>query len=452
MTKQQQKQPLSGWGRYPVSHACVIRPERCRDLALGSASALARGLGRSYGDASLNADGTVILMERLNRFLSFDDKTGLLHAEAGVSLKEILDVFVPRGWFLPVTPGTKFATIGGCIASDVHGKNHHRDGTFGSHITSLELMLADGSKKVCSPQQHPDLFWATVGGMGLTGVITEATLKLIPIETAYMKVRHHVAKNLGEIISFLNDKSKDDKYSVAWIDCLSTGTDFGRSILMSGHHATRQELPAKIKNPLVIPSSSKRSIPFDMPSWLLNPWTVKAFNAIFYAYNKSKIQPFITDYNSYFYPLDGVDNWNRLYGKNGFVQYQFVVPSHGADTSLRRLLEELTQSRRASFLAVIKKFGNEGQGILSFPHEGYTLALDIPMSDPGLLDFLDHLDKLVLKYEGRLYLAKDSRLKPETFRAMYPRYAKWLQVKALCDPAWKFTSDLSRRLQMEGVQ
>lgn len=446
------KQQLSGWGCYPISEAYVERPERYSDLGVPSKATLARGLGRSYGDAALNADGTVVLMERLNRFLSFDETSGVLRAEAGTTLEEILDFFVPRGWFLPVTPGTKYATLGGCIAADVHGKNHHQDGTFGAHISEIELLTAIGSKRKCSPKEDPDLFWATVGGMGLTGIITEATLKLIPIETAFIKVRHYAAKNLDEILDLMNDKSKDDKYSVAWIDCLSTGADFGRSILMTGHHAMCKELPVSIKEPLSIKPCNKHAVPFNMPSWLLNPWTVKAFNALVYKYQGAKTEPFLTDYESYFYPLDSLTHWNRLYGKKGFLQYQFVVPSGHANISLRVLLEELTQSRRVSFLAVLKKFGTEGNGTLSFPQEGYTLALDIPISDPELFPFLDHLDELVLKYEGRLYLAKDSRMKPETFKAMYPRYPKWLQVKSLCDPTWKFSSDLSRRLQMENLR
>lgn len=444
------KQTLTGWGRYPKSDATLVRPERCREVILQSKGTLARGLGRSYGDAALNEDRTVILMERLNRFLSFDGKSGILRAEAGASLEEILEFAVPHGWFLPVTPGTKFVTLGGCIAADVHGKNHHQDGTFGAHIQDLDLLLADKTKKKCSPKEEADLFWATVGGMGLTGIITEATLKMIPIETAYMKVQHYAAKNLDEILAMLGDKSKEEKYSVAWIDCLSTGENFGRSILMTGQHAKREDLPAKIKDPLILKPKGQHAIPFNMPSWLLNPWTVKTFNSLFYRFQGSKTGPFITDYDSYFYPLDSLTHWNRLYGKKGFVQYQCVLPSGTGSASLKKLLEELTQSRRASFLAVLKKFGAEGEGILSFPREGYTLALDIPISDPGLFPFLDQLDELVLNYGGRLYLAKDSRMKAATFKAMYPRLPQWLAVKGKYDPAWTFSSDLSRRLQMEG--
>lgn len=444
------KKSLSGWGNYPVADSYVIRPERNRQINIDDSPIIARGLGRSYGDAALNTDQTVVLMERLNRFLSFDEKSGILHAEAGITLEEILKVFVPRGWFLPVTPGTKYVTLGGCIATDVHGKNHHQDGSFGSHIVDMEILLANGSRQRCSPKQEPDLFWATVGGMGLTGVITEASLKLIPVESSYMIVQHHPAKNLDAILELLEDKSKDEKYSVAWIDCLSTGNDFGRSILMTGHHACREEIPPKIDNPLLFKAPKQTSMPFNFPSWALNPWNIKAFNTVFYKCQSSKTLPFLTDYDRYFYPLDSIGNWNRLYGKKGFVQYQFVVPSKNSRDSLKSLMEELTRSKRASFLAVLKRFGEEGQGDLSFPHEGYTLALDIPISDSLLFPFLDHLDEMVLKYNGRIYLAKDARLKPETFQIMYPRFAKWQGIKALYDPGNKFSSDLSRRLRMEG--
>ena len=447
---QKLKKNLSGWGNYPVAESYVVRPERNRQITLDESPIIARGLGRSYGDAALNSGQTVMLMERLNRFLSFDEKTGILRAEAGVSLEEILKVFVPRGWFLPVTPGTKYVTLGGCIATDVHGKNHHQDGSFGSHIADMEILLANGSRQRCSPKQEPDLFWATIGGMGLTGIITEASLKLIPIESSYMIVQHHPAKNLDAILDLLEDKSKDEKYSVAWIDCLSTGQDFGRSILMTGHHACKEEIPARINLPLIFQAPKQTSLPFNLPSWILNPWNIKAFNTLFYKSQSSKTLPFLADYDRYFYPLDSIGNWNRLYGKKGFVQYQFVVPSKNARESLKAFMDELTQSRRASFLAVLKRFGEEGQGDLSFPHEGYTLALDIPISDSLLFPFLNHLDEIILKYNGRIYLAKDARSKPDTFQLMYPRFAKWQHVKALYDPENKFSSDLSRRLKMEG--
>lgn len=440
---------ISGWGNYPSSSAILSRPERYRQLKIGEGKTIARGLGRSYGDASLNSDQHVILMERLNRFLSFDPNRGLLRVEAGASLEEILEIFVPRGWFLPVTPGTKFVTLGGCIAADIHGKNHHADGTIGAHVSEMELILADGSHRRCSPTRDAELFWATVGGMGLTGIISEATLKLIPIESAYMKVTHSAAKDLDHILSLLEDKSTEDKYSVAWIDCLSKGQNFGRSILMTGHHASLAEVPAKNKQPLQVKSPKKLSIPMNFPSWTLNSWSVGAFNTWFYRFQSQKNEPFLTDYDSYFYPLDAIKGWNKVYGKKGFLQYQFVIPSKNAGKGLQNILNELTISRRASFLAVLKRFGAEGEGLLSFPREGYTLALDIPINK-SLFPFLDHLDEIVLANEGRLYLAKDARMKPETFHAMYPRLEKWQKIKKQVDPEGRLSSDLSRRLQMEG--
>lgn len=443
---------LTGWGNYPSSTASVYRPERYQELNIFENPTLARGLGRSYGDAALNSQGDVILMERLNRFLSFDEKTGLLRAEAGISLKEVLEVFTNRGWFVPIVPGTKYVTLGGCFAADIHGKNHHIDGSFSNYVQEIELILGDGSRKCCSRKQHADLFWASAGGMGLTGIISEMTLQLVPIETAYVKVTHRHAPNLDAIFELLEDKKYEEQYSVAWIDCLATGKDFGRSILMTGHHAKKSEVEHQKKDPLKIPLKRQLSIPFNCPSWVLNTWSVRAFNSAYYALQKRKTEPFIIDYDSYFFPLDVIHNWNKLYGKTGFVQYQLVVPSKTARLAIHDILTLSSTNRCASFLAVLKKFGPEGQGLLSFPHEGYTLALDIPLKDPSLFDLLNRLDEVVLKYEGRLYLAKDARMKSDTFRAMYPRYPLWQAIKAQVDPDGKFVSDLSKRLQIEGLK
>ena len=439
---------ISGWGNYPISPATVTRPERYHQLKIVEDMTIARGMGRSYGDASLNSSQHVILMTRLNRFLSFDPIRGLLRTEAGISLEEILDTFVPRGWFLPVTPGTKFATLGGSIAADIHGKNHHVDGTLGAHIREIELILADGSHRRCSPSREPDLFWATIGGMGLTGIIAEATLQLIPIESSFISVTHRAAKNLDQVLDFLEDPKMDDKYSVAWIDCLTKGIHFGRSLLMTGHHASRAELPSKIKNPLKIPPGKTLSVPFHCPSWFLNSWSIKAFNSFYYRFQSRKEEPFIADYNHFFYPLDGIQGWNKFYGKRGFLQYQFVVSSQNARKTLHNVLTTLTSNRCAPFLAVLKRFGEEGKGFLSFPRAGYTLALDFPISD-SLFPLLDHLDEIVLANEGRIYLAKDARMQPQMFRAMYPRYEKWRTIKTQIDPQNRLSSDLSRRLQME---
>lgn len=443
---------LSGWGLTPKARCDVVRPERMSELKPFSVPYLARGLGRSYGDASLNSSGKVVLMERLNRMLSFDDKTGVLRAEGGVTLAEIIETFVPRGWFLSVTPGTKFVTLGGCFACDVHGKNHHHTGSFAQHVKEIELLQADYQTVRCSPAVKKELFWSTAGGMGLTGVIKELTIQLIPIESAFVKVTNYSTKNLEETLAVLTDPAKDEIYSVAWIDCFASGDSLGRGIVMNGHHALLEELPKGTK-PFEYKKASKASIPCFCPSWFLGAYSVKTFNRLYYACQSGKTSPFLTDFDRYFYPLDAISNWNRIYGKNGFIQYQFVVPHKDALKSLQKILGMFSQAKYGSFLAVLKRFGPQNPGYLSFPHEGFTLALDIPMKgSKQLLEFLTTVDREVLQAGGRVYLAKDTRLSPETFRAMYPRYQEWLSEKHRVDPQTLNQSDLSRRLKMEGVR
>ena len=440
--------PISGWGRYPLQTCELERPERYADLRPTTDTVIARGQGRSYGDASLNENGRVLLTERIDRMLELDVKLGILRAEAGVTLADILPVIVKQGWFLPVTPGTKFVSLGGCIASDVHGKNHHHDGGFGEHVLGIELILADGSQKTCSATENADLFWATVGGMGLTGIIGEVTLKLIPIQTAKMVVSHHAANNLEHLFQLLQDPALDDRYSVAWIDCLASGENLGRGIAMFGHHASSAEFSAN--NPLSTKARRTKSLPFDFPSWALNPLSINAFNKLYYYRESRKQAPFLADYDSYFYPLDAIGQWNRMYGKRGFVQYQCVIPEATALAGMTALLKELSGSRRASFLAVLKRFGAEGKGLLSFPMPGFTLALDLPLHDKSLFSLLDKLDAIVLQHGGRIYLAKDARISAESFTRMYPRHAEWLKVKQRIDPANRFSSSLSRRLNIGG--
>ncbi len=436
--------PLSGWGRYPVQICELERPERYADLRPSTETLIARGQGRSYGDAALNENGRVILTERIDRMLELDVKEGILKAEAGVTLADILPVIVKQGWFLPVTPGTKFVSLGGCFATDVHGKNHHRNGSFAEHVLSIVLILADGSYKTCSATENAELFWATAGGMGLTGIVSEVTLKLIPIETSKITVNQLAAKNLLHLFQLLQDPALDDRYSVAWIDCLATGDHLGRGIAMFGHHASMTEFSGK--NPLQHKAKRPRSLPFDFPSWFLNPLSINLFNKLYYFRESRKKSPFISDYESYFYPLDALGNWNRMYGKRGFVQYQCVIPDKTALEGMTALLKELSGSRRSSFLAVLKRLGGEGKGLLSFPLPGYTLALDLPIKDKGQFSLLDKLDKIVLKHGGRIYLAKDARISPESFQAMYPRYPEWLKIKKSIDPANRFSSSLSRRI------
>lgn len=439
---------LTSWNRYPVIQATVCRPERYRDLFTVDGKQLARGLGRSYGDAALSSTGTVILTEKLDRVLKFDPDSGVLIAEPGLSLETILKFIVSRGWFLPVTPGTQYVTLGGCIAADVHGKNHHREGSFSNHLLYLDLIIADGSVIRCSTTAHPELYYATIGGMGLTGIISEVALQLRPIESAYIHCQHHSMANLETLLSALEDTSMDDLYSVAWIDCLAKGAQLGRGVLMTGHHATHKELSSKQKDPLDPPAKLRLSVPITPSRSLISKYSVRLFNSLYYQFQSRKTSPFITDYQSYFYPLDAIGHWNRLYGKKGFIQYQCVLPRHSTLEGFRRILEELRQKGNPSFLAVVKRFGPEGPGFLSFPRAGYTLAIDLPIADAASLGYLDQLDDLVLQQEGRIYLAKDARLSSDRFRRMYPRYSQWLKMKQKIDPENQFHSDLAQRLHL----
>ncbi|MGR6034894.1 MAG: FAD-binding protein [Candidatus Nitrosoglobus sp.] len=443
---------ISGWGRYPVRESVMIRPEQMRDVHIPErGSLICRGQGRSYGDAAISSQGYVMLSERLNRFLAFDSSTGMLTAESGVTLAEILETFVPRGWFPAVTPGTQYVSLGGAIAADVHGKNHHHEGTFGAHITELELMLADGHRQRCSPEQNKALFWATLGGMGLTGIITEASFRLIPIETAAIVARHYPTPDLETTFKWLEDTAHDDQYTVAWIDCASRGRQLGRGIVMGGHHAHRNELSDDWKEPLCLPTRRSRNIPFDLPSFFLNRFTMAAFNERYYRHQGSKEGPFITDYSSFFYPLDALAHWNRLYGRRGFLQYQVAIPEPHAHKGISCLLDHLASSRQTAFLAVLKRLGPANPGPLSFPLAGYTLALDLPMTGEKVLRLLQRLDELAIDYGGRVYLAKDARLSPESLRAMYPGLEEWQRIKQAVDPEGHFQSDLSRRLQLAGA-
>lgn len=445
---------LSGWGRYPRVLSTVVRPASLADVAPPAEGyMIARGQGRAYGNAAMSKDGLVLLTEQLKRVIHFDERSGILWAEAGVTLAEILGEFVPRGWFPMVTPGTKFVSLGGCVAADVHGKNHHRAGTFGAHVAELELVLADGSRQRCSPEKNAELFWATIGGMGLTGIIIEVAFQLRRIESAYMIVQHHRAADLDASLKLLEAEDCDDEYTVAWIDCLARGKKLGRSVLMRGHHATRAELPAGIRGrPLETKQRGEYNLAFDFPAWALNALTVKLFNDFYYKWQGAKVSAFVTDYDSFFYPLDRLGNWNRLYGARGFMQYQCVLPMKTARGGLQLLLEALAQSKRASFLAVLKRFGAEGNGLLSFPMAGYTLALDMPLGDPELFGFLEQLDEIVLAHGGRIYLAKNPRVGAQTFRRMYPRYAEWLETKSRLDGRDCWRSDLSCELEISAAR
>ena len=434
---------FSGWGRFPKSEG-LRRVVRGRDdapsLIAADTGLIARGNGRSYGDASLGLSG-IIDMRRLDRLREFDPATGRITCEAGLMLADLLEFAVPRGFFPPVTPGTKFVTIGGMIASDVHGKNHHGAGSFGRHIECLELLTADGLVRRCSPIEQPELFWATCGGMGLTGVILSASFRLIRIETSLIRQETLAAANLDEAIK-LFEASSGWTYTVAWIDCLARGDRLGRSLLYRGEHATRAETA---NAPLAVPERRRRRVPIDLPSWSLNRWSVAAFNALYY--RRAKLGTSFIDYDNYFYPLDALLEWNRIYGRAGFVQYQCVLPKATSRTGLEELLGRIAASGRASFLAVLKLFGPGDAGFLSFPMEGYTLALDFP-ADSGTFSLLRRLDLIVTSHGGRIYLTKDACSGAALLREGYPRLDQFRAARAAVDPHGKFASLLSKRLDL----
>jgi FAD/FMN-containing dehydrogenase len=440
---------LSGWGRFPAEECRLFRPEKRSGLhsileSHECASYIARGLGRSYGDAALNRDGGVVSFIRLDRMLVFDPETGVLESEAGVSFEEILRSFLPRGYFLPVTPGTKFVTLGGAIASDVHGKNHHRVGTISPFVRDLRLLTPGGEILECSRETNPDVFRATLGGMGLTGFIVSARIQLQPVETAYVLVDYEKAQNIDRALTRMEESDERYEYSVAWIDCLSGGASLGRSVLMRGNPARRSDLPSRIPDPLAPRPHLRLSVPFDFPSWGLNHATVEAFNSAFYRKHRDEAGRLV-DYDSYFYPLDSIHNWNRMYGRRGFVQYQVALPMETSRAGTIELLERFRSSKRVSFLAVLKRFGDAGEGLLSFPFKGYTLTLDLPVQD-GLAEFLRETDRILLRHGGRLYAAKDAVTTAESFAAMYPNLERFRRVRERVDPDNRLVSSLARRV------
>ncbi|MGA3354227.1 MAG: FAD-binding oxidoreductase [Acidimicrobiales bacterium] len=446
---------LAGWGRAPVSAATVIRPGSAAeigDLVAGSRGPLpmiARGLGRSYGDAAQCAGGLVVDCTGLNRILDLDVRGATVRAEAGVSIDDLLRVLVPRGLFLPVTPGTRFVTLGGAIASDVHGKNHHVDGTVSRHLDWIRVATPGGLIE-CTPEQRGEVFSATCGGMGLTGVILEVALRLLAIETSSMLVDTERAADLDACMARLSEDHDAYRYSVAWVDGLSVGRHLGRSVLTRANHALVTDLPVRARrDPLQFQLQRPIGIPVSPPISLLNSTTVAAFNEMWFRRSPRHRTCQVVPLGSFFYPLDGVAGWNQLYGPRGFTQYQFVVPL-GAEASLRTVLERLSRARTASFLAVLKRFGPEGSGHLSFPAQGWTLALDVPLGSAGTAELLDGLDELVASAGGRVYLSKDGRLGPEMMAAMYPRLADWLEIRESLDPDGVFGSDLACRLGIAG--
>lgn len=439
---------LSGWGRYPIEECRVYRPEARREAVELLArsperSFVPRGLGRSYGDAALNAGAGVLLSARLNRFLAFDRESGVLECEAGASLASIIETFLPRGWFLPVTPGTRHVTVGGAIAADVHGKNHHRAGTFSRFVPDLLLATSDGRVLSCSPEENAEAFWATVGGAGLTGLILSARIRLQKVETAWVLADLRRVGNLQEAMALLTETDPSYEYSVAWIDCLAPRRSRGRSLLMQANSARAGDVPSGT-SAFPLPKTERFTIPADAPSFMLNSFSVSLFNAAYFRLHPTGERRLV-DYGRYFYPLDTMGDWNRLYGRRGFVQYQVVFPLESSQAGLTALLERLSVSGHGSFLGVLKRFGEAGAAPLSFPFPGYTLALDLPVR-PGLVELLREADRLLVDHGGRTYVAKDATTTAESFARMYPRLEEFQKSRLKLDPGGRLSSSLGRRL------
>lgn len=429
---------LESWGRYfNYTHTSCSLPWRSDALDIPKKS-LPYGLGRSYGDSCLNDQGNLLRSDQLNHFISFDADKGLLCCEAGVSLQKILELIVPRGWFLPVTPGTKFVTVAGAIANDVHGKNHNKIGTFGCHVRQFELMRSDGERLLCSLENDPGLFSATIGGLGLTGFILWAELQLIPVANAFIEEESFQCKNLDEMMILFRESGKTHEYTVAWVDCLAKGQQLGRGIFTRGNHSQNPELPKEHK------SRSVKSIPFVFPSGCLNPITVSAFNQLYYRKLGGAYKSSLMDYDRFFYPLDAIHYWNRLYGPCGFIQYQCVLVEDSLE-AMKELLHRIARSGQPSPLNVLKDFGDiASPGLLSFPRKGLTLALDFPNRGEKTLQLCNVLDEIVRQSKGALYPAKDSRMSQVMFESGFPGLAEF---RRHIDP--KFSSSFWRRVQPE---
>ena len=446
---------LSGWGRTAWTVADVLSTTDSDRIAeavrsAGPRGVISRGLGRSYGAAAQNAGGTVVEMahdaDGAGVDIVFDPDTGVIDVAASVSLDAILRFSVPRGWFVPVTPGTRFVTVGGAIASDVHGKNHHVDGSFGQHVVSMTVMLSSGETVRMTPESHPAWFWATVGGMGLTGVVLRAEVALLRIETSRMRVETMRLANFDEVCASMSGDGDDDdhRYSVAWVDLLATGAAMGRGVLTRGDHARAAEVEAS-DDPLSYDPRLRVSAPGWAPNGLLNKYSIRVFNELWYRKAPAKAHVGLESIPAFFHPLDGVNNWNKLYGSQGFIQYQFIVPLDRTDV-LRQVIATFSEAGVASFLAVLKRMGPQNPAPMSFPTTGWTLTLDMAAGLKGLAELLARVDTMVLDAGGRHYLAKDSHVAPVAVRRGYPRLTEWMQVQAEMDPRGIWQSDLSRRL------
>ena len=436
---------LSGWGRFPIVECHIKTPRNEAELSflVNGGPLIARGNGRSYGDSSLNPQMTAS-MKRFNKILEFDDKQGVLTVEAGVILADVISAFLPRGWFPPVTPGTKYVSIGGMIAADVHGKNHHSSGSFGHHVYWIDIMTAEGRVVRCDAVQNSELFHNTIGGMGLTGIIVRAAFKLIRVESAWIRQDIFAAANLEMLMDYF-EATKDWTYSVAWLDCLSKGKNLGRSLLYCGEHAKLHELDEVKQNiPLKIPSRRITTFPVDAPSWAVNDYSVKMLNEIYYRKGCLAPKSQLIDWDTYFYPLDSILHWNRMYGKRGFLQFQCVIPLEASRQGIRVLLKEISNTGQGAFLAVLKLLGEQNSAF-SFPVKGYTLALDFPITPKSLM-LLKRLDKITVDYGGHFYLAKDSRMTREVFENSEPRARAFRDFRTKTGIINKFRSAQSQRL------
>ena len=421
---------ISGWGRYPLIDAKVKSPTSIDQIieTILNEDSIPRGNGRSYGDSAISKNNT-ICMKNFNRMLKFDNKKGLIVVESGILLSEIIKTFLPRGWFPKVTPGSKFVTIGGMVACDVHGKNHHKDGSFGKYVEWIDIITTDGEIKRCSRKINDELFNWTIGGMGLTGVILNVAFYLHPVNTSWIKQKTIPAKNIDHAIKIF-EENIETTYSVAWLDCLSKGDKLGRSLVMLGEHAEISDLNFSMKkDPLIIKNKKKIRIIFNFPSFFLNTLIIKLLSNIYYFFSKKKKGYKLVDYDSYFYPLDYVLDWNKIYGRSGFVQFQCVLPLKTASAGIRELLDAVSNSKSSSFLTVLKRFGRQ-ESYFSFPMEGYTLTFDFPVTKKNM-KLMELLDAITLKYKGRFYLAKDSRMTSHTLEQSDNRFEKYKKFRSL---------------------
>jgi FAD/FMN-containing dehydrogenase len=428
-------QRIESWGRYPKATPAKVTRLTDRDAPLPESDLpmLVFGNGRSYGDVCLNDGGHILLGRGLDRFIAFDAEQGILRAEAGVLLSEILDIIVPKGWFLPVTPGTRFVTLGGAVANDVHGKNHHRAGTFCHHVRAFELVRSDGSRRLCSPAENPEWFAATVGGLGLTGLITWVEIQLRAIEGPWIQAESRRFGNLSEFLALSEESDRRHEFTVAWVDCAASGVNLGRGVLLSGNFAPLSAGQGKRPK-----AHGLLDVPFTPPISLINQLSLKAFNAL---YSRKPEGAFLTHYEPFFYPLDAIGHWNRIYGPKGFLQYQCVLPPETAEPATRELLERIAKSGQGSFLAVLKRFGDiPSIGMLSFPRPGVTIALDFPMLGEKTLRLLDRLDEVVAEAGGALYPAKDARVSATIPKRNQENAQILVQCLDKC-----FASDLWRR-------